>query len=69
MFQGFTQLKNINLKRLDTSNVTDMSYMFSGTTNLKNVDATFNVSKVTNYQSFMDSTDLFNKRPWRFLFH
>lgn len=68
MFQGFTQLKHINLNRLDTSNVTDMSYMFSGTTNLKNVDATFDVSKVTNYQSFMDQTDLFNRRPWKFLF-
>ena len=37
------------LKNLDTSNVTDISYMFTGNNNIKNLDlSNFDTSKVTN---------------------
>ena len=50
MFYGCNNLTTINgIEQWDTSNVTDMSYMFSGCYNLTSLDVSnFNTSKVTN---------------------
>lgn len=50
MFAGFTNVTEIiGLNLLDTSKVTNMSYMFSGCTSLKHVDiSSWDMSKVTN---------------------
>jgi surface protein len=47
-FYGFTNLTAItNMNNLDTSNVTDMSYMFSGLTTMKKLDiSNFDVTNV-----------------------
>lgn len=50
LFNGLSNLETINnLKNLPTANVTDMSYMFSGFSNLTSIDLTnFNTARVTD---------------------
>ena len=53
MLEGFINLKNVDLRGLDTSKVTDMSGMFKGCTGLTTSDSisgldTLDTSKVTN---------------------
>ena len=53
-FSKLTDIENINL--LDTSNVTDMSAMFSECSRLTNLNlSSFDTSKVTNMNSMFDS--------------
>ncbi len=53
MFSSFTSLKEIeNIHVLDTSNVTNMSWMFQGCNNLTSLDlSSFNTSQVTNMRN------------------
>jgi surface protein len=68
LFQNFTKLATINnLHLLDTSNVTNMSYIFSGCSSLTSLDiSSFDTSKVTNmsymfyYCSSLTNLDLSN---------
>ncbi len=50
LFNGLDNLQEINgLSNLDTTNVTDMSYMFSGCKSLTELDlSSFNLDKITN---------------------
>lgn len=48
-YNGAALLTTLDLKNLDTSNVTDTNYMFGGCTSLETIDVSnFNMSKVTN---------------------
>lgn len=60
LFSQCRNMKNIELKKLNTSNVTDMSYMFSGCSSLESLDLrTFKTDKVTNLTgTFQDCTSL-----------
>ena len=40
LFYYFTELKDVDIKALNTSDVTNMSHMFSGCKNLENIDLT-----------------------------
>ena len=52
MIGGFTALKEIDIKVLDTSNVTDMGTMFKECAKLKNINlSSFDTSKVENMSS------------------
>ena len=60
-FSGFGKMETIeNIDYLDTSNVTDMSFMFAGSSGLKSLDlSSFNTSKVTNMmQMFVSCANL-----------
>lgn len=48
LFEGFSNVKSINLTNANSDNVTDMSYMFDSCTNLKGIifSNSFNTSKV-----------------------
>lgn len=49
LFRNFTQVKEIDLLALDTSNVTDMGYMFSGCKSLEKIDVSkLETSNVTS---------------------
>lgn len=53
-FNGFYQLTEIKgIKNLNTSNVSDMAYMFAGCTNLKSVDLTYMYSPYVKDMSYM----------------
>lgn len=61
MFQNFALIETIDLCYFDTSNVTDMSFMFSYCSNLTTVEGIdlFNTSKVTTFAGmFMNCTSL-----------
>ncbi len=62
LFSGFTAVTSINLKNLDTSNVTKMSSMFSGCYYLTALDiSSFNTSKVEDMSNmFYDCEVLVN---------
>lgn len=48
-YNGASLLTTLDLKKLDTSNVTDMNYMFGGCISLETIDVSnFDTSKVTN---------------------
>lgn len=48
-YNNFLNLKSLDLSNLDTSNVTNMSYMFSGCSNLTTLDiSSFNTSNVAD---------------------
>lgn len=52
--RGITEINNLNY--LDTSNVTDMSYMFANCESLENIDFNvLNTSKVTNMRNLFES--------------
>ncbi len=52
LFQNLTALEEIDLSSFDTSNVTDMSYMFNYCTKLKQLDlSNFDTSNVTSIQA------------------
>lgn len=56
-FEGSTILKSVDLRGLDTSQVTDMSSMFNGDTNLSHVDLSgIDTSHVTNMNFMFAST-------------
>lgn len=59
MFRRFINLKAINFgDSFDTSNVTNMSYMFSGCRSLTNLDLScFNTSKVMNMSQMFDGCE------------
>lgn len=59
MFRRFINLKAINFgDSFDTSNVTNMSYMFSSCRSLTNLDLScFNTSKVTNMSQMFDGCE------------
>lgn len=49
LFNGNTQIQDVDMSNFDTSNVKNMSYLFNGCTLLDNVNLSgFNTSKVTN---------------------
>ena len=50
IFQSCKKLEHLNLSNFDTSNVSDMGYMFNECTNLKEINGLnkFNTSKVNN---------------------
>ena len=49
MFDGCSNLTNLNISGIDTGNVTDMSYMFSGCKNLTVLDVSnFDTSKAAD---------------------
>lgn len=52
MFNNCPSLTNLDLSNFDTSNVTDMSNMFDGCSNLTLDCSHWNVDKVTSYNSF-----------------
>lgn len=53
-FNGFLQLTEIKgIKNLNTSNVSDMAYMFAGCTKLKSVDLTYMYSPYVKDMSYM----------------
>lgn len=53
-FNGFYQLTEIKgIKNLNTSNVSDMAYMFAGCTKLKSVDLTYMYSPYVKDMSYM----------------
>lgn len=58
-FYHLTGLESIqDISKLNTCNVTNMSYMFYSCTNLKNLDlSNFNTSSVTNMNSMFSSSD------------
>ncbi|WP_274378129.1 BspA family leucine-rich repeat surface protein [Lactococcus lactis] len=58
LFLNLSQVQNIEgLEYLDTSHVSDMSYMFSGMKNLRNLNVSnFNTSQVTNMFAIFSST-------------
>ncbi|WP_167747487.1 BspA family leucine-rich repeat surface protein, partial [Streptococcus mitis] len=57
MFNGMSNLTNLDVTHFDTRNVTNMGSMFRGTTNLTNLDVThFDTSKVTNMDSMFGGT-------------
>jgi surface protein len=60
MFFALQSITNLDLKKFDTSKVTNMSGMLSGLTNLTSLDVSgFNTSNVTNMQRmFASSTSL-----------
>ncbi len=67
IFIGFTNLKTVDLTKLDTSKVTNMSYMFSGCSSLTSLDVSnFDTSNVTTMSymfyncSSLTSLDLSN---------
>lgn len=69
LFKGFKNLKTIgNTDALKTSNVTDMSEMFSGCSSLKNLDSyNWNTSNVTNMSHMFDgcsSLESINVYKW-----
>lgn len=84
MFGDCTSLTELDVSNFDTSNVTDMSYMFAGCEKLFNwnddkgyyeqrfVDVRgFNVSNVQNWDNFFwldGKTIVLNGRPWEELF-
>lgn len=48
LFGNFTSLKEVDLRKLDTSQVTEMSYMFRGCSSLTSLDlSSFDTSRVT----------------------
>ena len=54
-FDGFTNMTSIDLSALDTSEVTNMSYMFAWCTNLINLDVSgFDTSKVVDMSGMFD---------------
>ncbi len=54
MFQNCSNLKTLDLSKLNTSNVVDMAHMFEGCSNLESLDlSSFDTSKVS------DMTDMF----------
>ena len=57
LFSGYNQTSSLDLTNLDTSNVTDMSWMFENTsaTSIKGLD-NFNTSKVTNMIGMFDNS-------------
>ena len=59
MFRRFINLKAINFgDSFDTSNVTNMSYMFSSCRSLTNLDLScFNTSKVMNMSQMFDGCE------------
>ncbi|QPS70306.1 BspA family leucine-rich repeat surface protein [Lactococcus garvieae] len=59
LFDGFQNLRDIqNLEKLDTSGVTDMSWMFTGTSSLTSLDlSSFDTSAVTNMFAMFDSAE------------
>lgn len=58
LFLNLSQVQNIEgLEYLDTSHVSDMSYMFSGMKNLRNLNVSnFNTTQVTNMFAMFSST-------------
>lgn len=53
-FNGFSQLTEIKgIKNLNTSNVSDMAYMFAGCSKLKSVDLTYMYSPYVKNMSYM----------------
>ena len=61
LFYQFINMKNINFKNnFDTSNVTNMSFMFNLCANLSNVDvSSFDTSNVTNMNWMFGDTNLY----------
>ena len=59
-FNNFTNLREANLAKLDTSKVTDMGYMFYGCSSLTSLDlSNFDTSRVTNmYGMFQGCSSL-----------
>ncbi|MDF7683703.1 BspA family leucine-rich repeat surface protein [Lactobacillus sp. ESL0679] len=59
LFEGLKNITEINgLNKVDTSNTTDMSYMFGGDISLQSLDlSNFNTSKVINMESMFDMVD------------
>ena len=58
LFQNLTALEEIDLSSFDTSNVTDMSYMFNYCNSLTELDvSSFNTSKVTNMATMFQRCD------------
>lgn len=52
MYSSFDSANNIDLNKIDTSYMTDMSYMFNGCRKLKEIDLSkFNTSKVNNMRN------------------
>lgn len=57
LFEGNTNLTNINVSNWDTSNITSLKGTFASIPNLKSVDfAEWNVSKVTTFYSLFDDS-------------
>jgi len=51
MFNGCSSLKEINLSKFNTQNVTDMSWMFYGCSSLKEINlSNFNTQKCYIYE-------------------
>ncbi|EKF51262.1 hypothetical protein C426_1401 [Lactococcus garvieae DCC43] len=59
LFDGFQNLRDIqNLEKLDTTGVTDMSWMFTGTSSLTSLDlSSFDTTAVTNMFAMFDSAE------------
>ena len=59
MFAGLNACESINLgNNFDTSNVSDMSYMFKNTFNINSIDiSTMDTSKVTNFEGMFYGTN------------
>ena len=58
MFDTFKKVQSIDLKKADTSAVTDMSFMFSGCSGLTDLDvSSFDTSAVTDMSSIFDSCE------------
>ncbi|WP_374285065.1 MucBP domain-containing protein [Lactococcus sp.] len=53
MFMGFTEVTSIDLSQLDTSEVTDMSYMFDGCYKLQKIDITNFKTPLVERMTFM----------------
>ena len=70
MFKGCEKIKNINLSNFDTSNTTDMSYMFYYCRNLTDIVGieNFSTSQVTNMNSMFTCCDFYlidlNLKNW-----
>ena len=55
MFEGCTNLTNIDLSSFNTQNVTNMEGMFFNCSNLTNIDlSSFNTQKVTKMSGMFD---------------
>ncbi|AKP67848.1 BspA family leucine-rich repeat surface protein [Companilactobacillus ginsenosidimutans] len=70
LFHGYTNLTKIEgLSDLDTSNVTNMDYMFQGDVSLENLDVShFDVRNVITFQQMFEGTSIkeLNLENWKF---
>ncbi len=58
LFYGLNKIENLDLKKVNTSNVTNMAYMLSGMTGRIELDERFNTSNVVDMHSMFSSSNL-----------